>query len=262
VKAVVENVAATISIFLAWLMHSTRGLLRLLVPLVCATLVSCIDCREEFWLAGDGSGRAHIRYSLPSSLALGCGGEPGLTKLLDEFIRQTPALINATRRVSCQGERMVVELQGSFLSALDLLAALRGDNALAAANLKSVVMPLIGQVDFQRHGLTVDLTRTVQPSKALPGAFFLPAAQFDGRRLEYIIHLPMVAQESNATRTEDGGRTLIWDQTLQEGLKNSVVIHFKGSVPVPWWLLAAAAAVPAALGWLGFIALRKRRQRM
>jgi len=242
-------------------MHAMRHLLRLLVPIFCGLLVSCIDGREEYWLAGDGSGRAHIRYTVPASLARGCGGEQGLEKLLDEFIQETPTLTHTTRRVSCEGERIAVELQASFPSAQDLIAALRRDNPLATGNLKSMVAPLIGHLNFQRNGLTVDLTRTVQPSKALPGAFFMPASQFDGRRLEYILHLPMVVQESNATRTEDGGRTLVWDQSLRDGLKNSVIIHFKGSVPVPWWLLATATAVLAAAVWLGLMTLRKRRQR-
>ncbi|KAB2638285.1 MAG: hypothetical protein DVB25_08140 [Verrucomicrobia bacterium] len=238
-----------------WLAYS-------LVPAVCCILVSCIDGREEFWLASDGSGRAQIRYSMPASMARTCGGEQGLRELLDEFIRQTPSLTHATRRVSCEDGRMVVDFRAAFTSAADLIAALRGDTALTSGKLQSVVAPLIGQFHFRRSGLTVNLTRTVQPAKALPGAFFMPAAQFDGRRLEYIMHLPMVADESNATRTEDGGRTLIWDQTLQDGLKNSVVIHFKGIVPVPWWLLAAAATALLALGWLGLKMRRQRRARI
>ena len=240
------------------LRHARRRLSLLALAAVCGTLVSCIDCREEFWLAGDGSGRAQIRYSMPASMARSCGGEQGLRELLDKFIRQTPTLTNAERRVSCDGERTVVDFRASFDSAADLIAELRGDTALSSGNLKPVVAPLIGQFKFHRSGLTVDLTRTVEPGKALPGSFFMPTSQFEGRRLEYILHLPMVPEESNATRTADGGRTLIWDQSLQDGLKNGVVIHFKGAVPVPWWALAAVAAVLAALGWLG---LKIRRQR-
>jgi len=240
------------------LMQSLRLVSRLLVAAVCCLLASCIDGREEFWLAGDGSGRAEIRYAVPATLARGCGGEKGLSKLLDEFIRETPTLTNASRRVTCEGDSMVVDFRASFKSALDLINALSGNTALASGNLKPVVEPLIGHFDFRRNGLTVNLTRTVRPSKALPGAFLMPASQFDGRHLVYIVHLPMVAQESNATRTEDGGRTLIWDQTLQDGLKNSVIIHFKGAVPIPWWLIAAAAAALAGLGWLGRKASRRR----
>ncbi len=229
-----------------------RRLSHLLLLAVCALVASCIDGREEFWLAGDGSGRAEIRYEVPASLARGCGGEAGLIKLLDEFVRETPTLTNVTRRVTCEGERMVVDFKASFKSALDLIAAVSGDSALSAGNLKPVVEPLIGHFAIRRSGRAVELTRTVRPAKALPGSFFMPASQFDGRRLVYIVHLPLAAAETNATRTEDGGRTLIWDQALQDALKNSVVIHFKAAMPIPWWLIAAAVAALGLLGWLGF----------
>jgi len=237
-----------------------RYLIRCLAVVGCVVLASCIDGREEFWLAGDGSGRALIRYTLPASLARSCGGEPGLEKILDEFIRQTPTLTNATRRVSREGERTAVEFQASFKSALDLMNAVRGDSVLASGNLKSTVPPLIGHFDFQRSGLAVELTRTVQPAQALPGAFLMPASQFNGRRLVYILHLPMVVEASSATRTADGGRTLIWDQTLQEGLKKPVVIHFKGNVPAPWPLVAGLAVALTGLGCLGFIGVRRLRK--
>ena len=154
---------------------------------------------------------------------------------------------------------MVVDFKASFKSALDLIDAVRGDSALSSGNLKPVVEPLIGQFDIHRSGTQVELTRTVRPGKALPGSFLLPASQFSGRRLTYIMHLPLAAEESNATRTEDGGRTLIWDEALQDGLKKSVVIHFKATVPIPWWAWAAAAAVVALAGWFVVRLFRRRR---
>lgn len=240
-------------------MESLRRLSRLWMVVVCGLLASCIDGREEFWLAADGSGRAEIRYEVPASLARGCGGEAGLAKLLDEFIRETPTLTHASRRVTCVGDRMVVDFRASFNSALDLIEAVSGDSALSSGNLKPVVEPLIGHFKIQRSGRTLELTRTVRPSKALPGSFLMPASQFDGRRLVYIVHLPLAAPESNATRTADGGRTLIWDQALQDGLKDNVVIHFKAAVPIPWWLIAAVTAALALSGWWVFRLHARRR---
>lgn len=237
-----------------------RSLPRLLAPVVCALLASCIDGREEYWLAGDGSGRAEIRYEVPVGLARSCGGEQGLEKLLDDFVRATPTLTNATRRVSCEGDRMVVDFKASFKSAIDLIDAVSGDSVLCSGNLKPVMEPLIGHFDFHRRGIKVELTRTVQPAKALPGSFLMPASQFAGRRLVYVMHLPAAAEESNATRTEDGGRTLIWDQPLTDGLRKSVIIHFKAAVPVPWRLLTTIAAVLALAGFIFVRSIRPRRK--
>ncbi|MCX6878455.1 MAG: hypothetical protein NTW21_32270 [Verrucomicrobia bacterium] len=237
-----------------------RCLSRLLLLAAGGMLASCIDGREEFWLAADGSGRAEIRYEVPAALASSLGGETGIEKLLERFVRETPTLTSTSHRVTRQGERMAVEFKASFKSVLELIAAVSGDSVLAAGKFKPLVEPLIGHFDIRQRGLRVEMTRTVSPSKALPGAGFVPDSRFDGRRLVYILHLPVVAQESNATRTADGGRTLIWDQTLKEGLKKRVVIHFKAAMPLPWWSLAAlVVALGLLLGWLGRKGLRRWR---
>jgi len=225
---------------------------------LCALQASCIDGREEYWLAANGSGRAEIHYAIPAVIARSCGGEAGISKMLDKFVRETPTLTNASHQVTCHADRMVVDFNASFQSVLELIAALRGDSALSAGNCKLAVEPLIGQFEIRQSGSTVEVTRTVSPSKALPGFFLMPAAQFDGKRLVYILHLPVGAVASNATRTADSGRTLIWDQTLQEGLKHNVVIHFKAVLPLPWGKIAG---VTVTLGWLGWLGLRAYRRR-
>ena len=236
-----------------------RCLSRLLLLGICGLLASCIDGREEYWLAADGSGRAEIHYEIPAVIAKGCGGEAGISKLLDTFVRETPTLTNASHQVTSHTDRLMVDFHASFQSALAAVAALRGDSALSAGNFKPVVEPLIGQFDIHHGGLNVELTRTVSPSKALPGSFLMPASQFDGRRLVYILHLPVAARESNATRTADGGRTLIWDQTLQESLKHSILIHFKATLPPPWGKIAGVGALLVAAAWLGLRARRRRQ---
>jgi hypothetical protein len=239
-------------------MEFMRCLSRLLLLATSGLLASCIDGREEYWLAANGSGRVDIHYEIPAVIASGCGGAAGISKLLDKFVRETPTLTNASHQVTCKADRMVVDFKATFKSALELIAALRGGSALTESDCKPVVEPLIGQFDIQRSGRKVEMTRTVSPSQALPGAFFMPASQFDGRRLGYILHLPVAARESNATRTGDDGRTLIWDAALQDGLKNRILMHFKAELPLPWGALASAGVALALLGWLG-LWLRRRR---
>jgi hypothetical protein len=238
-------------------MDTMRRLSRLILLTVCMVLASCIDGKEEYWLEKDGSGRAEIRYEIPAAIARGAGGEAGILKMLDEFIRDTPTLTDATRQVTRKDERMMVELKASFKSVLDLIDAVRGESALTAGSCKELVDPLIGQFDIRQSGLSVELTRTVTPSKSLPGSFFMPASQFEGRRLIYILHLPVVAREFNATRTEDDGRTLIWDQPLQEALKKRITMHVNAGLTIPWWLIAVSVAVLGLLSWLGIYGIRR-----
>ncbi len=243
-------------------MPMIRYFIRLLACAACLTLLSCIDGHEEYWLEADGSGRAAIRYEVPAAFAASLGGTPGVEALLDRFIRETPTLHHATRQVTRHGDRLTVELNASFRSVLELIAAVRGDSALTAGAAGSALDPLIGQFDVRQQGLTVDFTRTVFPAKALPGSAFIPAAQLDGRHLVYILHLPVPAQETNATRIEADGRTLIWDQPFKGGAVKQLPLHFKATLPLPWRLIAAAAAgVVALLGLAALVFRRLRRPR-
>ena len=242
-------------------MTMIRYFIRLLACAACLTLFSCIDGHEEYWLEADGSGRAAIHYEVPAAFAASLGGTPGVEALLDRFIRETPTLTNATRQVTRNGDRLTVELNASFRSVLELITAVSGDSALSGGVAGSALDPLIGQFDVRQQGLTVDFTRTVFPAKALPGSFFLPAAQLDGRHLVYILHLPVPAQESNATRTEENGRTLIWDQPFKGGAVEQLPLRFKANLPLPWGLIAGGTAGLAGVLGLAVLAFRRLRRR-
>ena len=79
--------------------------------------------------------------------------------------------------------------------------------------------------------------------------------------MSYMIHLPLAAMESNATRTEDEGRTLVWDFPLAQAVKGPVNTQFKANFPLPTWLLASAGTVTFAAGALVFFGFRKMRSR-
>ena len=242
------------------MMAIIRHPLRLLLLVLCGLLASCIEGREEYWIESNGSGMAEIHYDVPAAIAAGLGGEAGISKLLDQFIKDTPTLTHAVCQVRRKGDRMAVDFKASFKSVLDLITAVSGNSVLSAGDAKALVNPLIGQFDIRQRGRGVELTRTVKPSGALPGSLFMPDSQFTGRRLQYILHLPVRVLESNATRTEDGGRTLIWDHSLKDGLKKNIVIHFKAAMPLPWWIMAVAAVTLVLSGWLGFRWWRRRNR--
>lgn len=126
--------------------------------------------------------------------------------------------------------------------------------------LPSSATHLSGKFAIKLRGRDLDLTRTISPSSALPGAGFLPASTFAGHQLSYIIHLPLAAKQSNATRTEDNGKTLIWDFPLDRAIKQPVTTHFIAPIPIPNWVIVIITFVLLLLsGFAAIIFCRLKR---
>ena len=227
-------------------MAMVRHIVRSLTVISTCVMVSCIDGREEIWLNANGSGRADVRYSLPAAAARFQGGEAGVRRLIGEFLKKTPAIATSSFEVMTEQDRLKIHILATFDSALDLKEISKG---AALEKLPSSATHLAGEMSVNLHGRTVDFARTIAPGKALPGAVFLPTSQFQGRNLTYIIHLPAAASESNATRTADAGRTLVWDYPLAAAIQNPVTLRFKARIPIPPWLVVAGAAVVFLLAY-------------
>ena len=232
--------------------------IRLIALLAICLLSSCIDCHEEIWLEADGSGHADVCYTLPAAAAKFQGGEEGVRRLLGKFLADTKALKSSSYEVNTEKDRLKIRVQAVFDSALDLKKISEGGSM---DKLPSSASDLAGKVEVTVRGRTVDLTRTISPGAALPGSSFMPASSFDGHHLVYIIHLPVAATESNATRVEDKGRKLVWDFPLAEAIRTPVTTHFKADIPIPIWLLAAAIIATLSLGYLIFGSIRRRRMK-
>lgn len=225
--------------------------------LATAVLVtSCIDGREELWLEADGSGRAEITYTLPVAAARLHGGESGIREMITRFLKDTPEITSSICEVTSDEEQLQVRVRAVFDSALDLKSVSQGR---AIHQLPNSASHLAGVVTADISGRTVDFSRSISAGKALPVASFLPAAQFEGHRLVYIMHLPVAATESNAIRVEDSGRTLVWDVPLGEALNSPIVTRFKMDIPIPWKLMSAVT-LPLSLAG-GFLLLRMRKAR-
>jgi hypothetical protein len=227
-----------------------------LVVILTAFLGSCIDCREEIWLKADGSGRAHLTYELPATAAALHGGESGIREMIMDFLKRTPEITSSECEVTTEGDRVRVGVQVGFKSALALKDALAGDSL---NSLPGAASHLAGEVSADLRGRTLEFSRSITPGKVLPGSAFLPGPKLAGHRLTYIMHLPVAAEESNATRVENSGRTLIWDLPLSQAVKAPVLTRFRMQVPIPWTLVAAIA-VPLCLA-TGFVLIRFRRSR-
>lgn len=227
-------------------MDLPRHIVRILTCITALVLVSCIDCREEIWLNANGSGRADVSYSLPAAAARFQGGEAGVRRMIGDFLKNTPAISNSSYEVSTEEDRLKIRVLASFDSATDLKRISKG---AALEELPSSANHLAGEFAVTVRGRAVDFSRTIAPGKALPGAAFLPVSRFRDRNLTYIVHLPQAATESNATRVENEGRTLVWEYPLAGAIQTPVTLRFKASIPIPSWIVVAAAAVVLGLAY-------------
>ncbi len=221
-------------------------------------LSSCLDCREEVWLNPDGSGRIDISYTLPAAVAKLQGGEEGIRNMLGKALVANDVIKSPRYEVITLGDRLTIRVRAAFHSALDLKRATGGAEM---GKLPSSAANLAGKVEAKLSGRSIAFKRTITAGAALPGAFFMPPSSFKGHQLTYIIHLPIAAKHSNATHTEDSGRSLIWEIPLDKAIQKPVTTEFVAEIPVPKWF------IPAAVGSSIFILIfmiyiwRRLRQR-
>jgi hypothetical protein len=232
-----------------------KSALRFLLAVIATLLVSCIDGHEEYWLESDGSGRAEITYTLPAAAVRIQGGDTELRKQITEWIQKIPGLTSCECYLLEENNQVTITVKTEFESALEFKKLAEEDSGMPSA-----ATHLMGEIRADIHGRTLDFSRTISASKALPGASFLPDASFEGRQLSYIMHLPAAALESNATRTENNGRTLIWEVPLANALKTPVITRFRMNIPIPWKIVTAIAVPLSLLGGFAFHRFRKSRR--
>jgi hypothetical protein len=237
------------------MMNFLRYISRFLIISAVVLQASCFDGREEIWIESDGSGRADVTYSVPAAAAKLKGGEDGVRAFVEDLLKSQKALGSPQCEVWTENGTLHVRVKASFKSALKLKELAKGDSQ---KKLPAAASYLAGKVNAQVRGLEIDFARTISPGLAMPGHSFMPASQFEGHKLTYIFHLPTVAKESNATRIEDAGRTLVWEIPLAEAMKTPVTTRFKAPLPIPVWaIVLAIAAVLLVILLVGKL-IRKR----
>ena len=237
-------------------MKPARYFIRLLAIVAAALLVSCIDGREEIWLNSDGSGTADITYTIPEIAARFQGGAAGVSNMLGSFLAETPAIKNPSHKVSTVDGRMTIHVRGSFDSVTDFKQI---DKSQGVEKLPSSASGLTGDVEVTRDGRTFAFSRKIDAARALPGSLFMPSSEFRDHKLTYIVHLPLAAADSNALRTADGGKTLVWEFPLAEAIRRPVETRFSATIPVPTWLFASAGAGIVFVALLVLYGIRKFR---
>jgi hypothetical protein len=176
--------------------------------------------------------------------------------MIDTFVRRTPGIELTHREATIDGDRAKVSVTFRFDSALDLAEFAESE---AVRELPTAAAHFTGQVDVSLRGRELSYTRSSNPGRAIPVFSLLPSSQLDGR-LVTIMHLPAPAKQSNATRMENGGRTLEWNTPLAIAVKAPLVLSFKMDIPIPWpWVLGLGMPVGLGCGFLLFRRFRPRK---
>lgn len=236
-----------------------RALLLACLCLVAVALTSCIDGTEEFWLDEKGAGAIEVTYDIPTSALNLWGGEPKIREALDEWLNGSPDVRCEKLEVHAEGDRTHLHVRIAFDSVMKFIELSKSGKSRSGG---AFFENFTGLFDVKVKGRQIDFTRTVSPNKALAGGLFIPRKEIEGRRLKYIVHLPVVPLRSNADQIQDGGKTLVWDYPLSEGLKKPIVTHLVANIPIPKWAIACAILI-GALALFGLYKLTRwvRRSR-
>lgn len=234
--------------------------LRLLAGMACLLACACFEIKEEVWIESDGSGRAVLSYEVPGSAVTMAGGSDALAAKIREAIGNQPKLKLESVNVKAEGERIKVEVRISTDSVLSLRDL---DDSEGFTTMPAAAVDLAGKFDVHRRGFDIDFARTIRVREALGlASYTIRDADRQNRRLIYIFHLPTPASESNATEILNGGKTLVWDSSLGDALRQPVVTHFKARIPIPRtvWFAAGLAGL-ALIGLLLRLRVSRRRRR-
>lgn len=230
---------------------------RILAGLFCFFLSACFEVHEEIWVHRDGSGRGEFTYTVPqSAIDLG-GGQDEIEQKIRALIAKNPPLAIEHISFTTAPDETIVSVA---ISTSSLLALRKIADSNKGSDTASQFRRFAGDFDIQIAGLDIDFSRTINVRKALGlASFAVGGSDRKNRHLTYIVHLPNAAKSSNATSTEDEGRTLIWEKTLGDALKKPLTTHFHAAMPIPWWGYASLVILTVGIIALVWWVLKKCR---
>lgn len=232
---------------------------RLIAIAAALLLSSCFDLHEEVWVEKDGSGRFAFDYRVPTSALFVVGGEEGIRKRLDTLTTEIPDLKLDYFELTEDGNESRLQL---LLSTDSVLALKNIQSSEFYKDMPKSGMDLSGDVEVEIDGLDISLSRAIDIKGAV-GFAALSISRKDRaeRKVQYIYHLPSAAKTHNADRVENGGKTLIWERSLGEALKEPIVTEFSARIPIPWWAYAAVTAIVLIIIYGIYRIIRKVRMK-
>lgn len=230
-------------------------MMRLLALVFTLALCSCFELREEIRVEPDGSGHLTFNYDVPRETILVAGGEEGIREQINELLAEEPKVRLDTLEITAKGSRANIHIG---IAADSMLALKNLRETEAFKNLPASSRNLAGTFDVELEGTDVRVERRIEIARALGlAALGIGREDREQRQLTYIIHLPKAAEEHNADRVEDDGRTLIWERSLGAALQGPIVTRYSAPLPLPAWLIPALVLV-AVLIILGIVKLVRR----
>jgi hypothetical protein len=218
-----------------------------ITSLGCLLLNSCFDVREEIWISPDGSGRAEMNYTIPSSAVTLAGGENGLRDQVQRIFDSEKALHLDEFVTTSSGGNTDIHIKASTTSMLSLVDMQENE---VLRSLPEIASGFAGEFDVKLDGLAIDFDRRIDLQKTLGMAsLVISGEQRQQREMTYIIHLPNKPESHNATKTSDGGHTLIWEYTLGDALSLPISTSFIVKIPIPWWAYVGVALLLIFIVW-------------
>jgi hypothetical protein len=220
-----------------------RNLWQLLGLFAISLLSSCLDGREEYWINRDGSGRLEARYMLPSVAVANMGGEAAMRSKIEAFFANQKNVNVQHLAIKNESGSVFLEINVAFSRASDFVALLNGGKDDTTKKKPDALDLLLGTMKAQRDGLNVALQRDVDMRELFAESPFpLQDQHTRNRDLEYIIHLPVKVQKSNAHEVTDDGKTLRWSFPLALALKEPLHVELYAPIPFPYWFYALLIA--------------------
>jgi hypothetical protein len=229
---------------------SFRRCLRLLFVLVIAGLLGgCIDYDEEMWLNGDLSGRVNMMISVQEEIVKGA---TGLEKDLSEAgVRRDVERVPGVRLESFESFREAGKVIAKLRITFDSLEKLTRHETGAG---ESTPLSLLGSLSLREEGRKWLLERTLT---ALPEtkakstgsdllAKGLGSLLFSKNHLAYKLHLPGEIITANTQRIDAKERTVEWNFTLAQAMREPPVMRAEWRKPFPWRLALVGAVMAMA----------------
>ena len=226
------------------------SLLKFLLIIFTAVLLGgCVDYDEEMWLNGDLSGRVNMVISVQEEIVK---GTTGLEKdLSEEGVRRDLERLPGVKLESFESFREAGKMVAKLRITFDSLEKLTRHETTAG---ESTPLSLLGTLNVREEGSKWILERSLTAlpetkAKSTGSDLFakgLGSLFFSKNHLTYKLHLPGEIITANSQRLDGKARTIEWNYTLAQAMRESPVMRAEWKKAFPWvWLLIGGSVLGA-----------------